>query len=64
VKVNESQVLYENSGFWKNSINVANILNISHRFREDPKYAEILKEIEDGDKISERLLKQKVQLLS
>ena len=33
VKAKESQLLYSNSSLWENSINVAIILNNSHRFK-------------------------------
>jgi hypothetical protein len=63
VKVKENQLLYPNSGLWENSINVAVVLNNSHRFRDDPEYGEILKGMWEGrftrddcNKINERLL--------
>ena len=48
VKAQESQILYSNSSLWENSINVAIILNNSHRFKDDPEYGRILKRMWDG----------------
>ena len=69
VKVKENQLLYTNSGLWENSINVAIILNNSHRFKDDPEFGEILKRMWDGsftredcNKINQRVLGSKVQL--
>ena len=52
-----------------NSVNVAIVLNNSHRFKDDPEYGEILKRMWDGtftredcNKINERLLGVKVLL--
>jgi hypothetical protein len=33
---------------WENSINVAIVLNNSHRFQDDPEYGEILKRMWEG----------------
>ncbi len=69
VKVKESQLLYASHGLWENSINVAIVLNNSHRIKDDPEYGEILKRIWDGtftredcNKINIRLLGGKVSL--
>ncbi len=69
VKVKESQLLYASHGLWENSINVAIVLNNSHRFKDDPEYGEILKRMWDGtftredcNKINKRLLGGKVSL--
>ena len=43
VKVKENQLLYAKSGLWGNSINVAIVLNNSHRFKDDPEFGDILK---------------------
>ncbi len=69
VKARESQLLYSNSSLWENSINVAIILNNSHRFKDDPEYGRIIKRMWDGSftkedcsAISERLISQQVWL--
>ena len=69
VKVKENQSLYANSGLLENSINVAIVLNNSHRFKNDPEHGKILKRMgesrftrEKCNKINERLLGKKVQL--
>jgi hypothetical protein len=69
VKARDSQLLYSNSSLWENSINVAIILNNSHRFKDDPEYGRILKRMWDGsftkedcNVINERLISQQVQL--
>ena len=43
VKIKENQLLYAISGLWENSINVEIVLNNSHRFKDGPKFGEILK---------------------
>ena len=69
VKAKVSQFLYSNSSLWESSINVAIILNNSHRFKDDPEYGEILKRMWEGkftqkdcNAINERLIGTKVQL--
>jgi hypothetical protein len=48
VKVSKNQLLYSGSSLWENSINVAIVLNNSHRFQDDPEYGEILKRMWEG----------------
>jgi hypothetical protein len=69
VKARESQLLYSNSSLWESSINVAIILNNSHRFRDDPEYGNILKRMWEGiftqqdcNAINERLIGTRVHL--
>ena len=69
VKAKESQLLYSNSSLWESSINVAIMLNNSHRFMDDPEYGDILKRMWEGkftqkdcNAINERLIGTKVQL--
>jgi hypothetical protein len=38
VRAKDNQLLYKNPGLWENSINVAIILQNSHRFKDDPEY--------------------------
>jgi hypothetical protein len=57
------QLLYKNPGLWENAINVAIILENSHRFKDDPEYGEIMMRIwkgefseEDFEKINSRVI--------
>ena len=45
----EDQYLYKNPGLWENAINVAIILENSHRFKDDPEYGEIMMRMWKGD---------------
>ena len=49
VKVPQSEFLYSNRGLWENAINVAIVLENSHRFKEDPEYGQILMRIWRGE---------------
>lgn len=59
----DHQLLYKNPGLWENSINVAIILQNSHRFKDDPGYGEMMMRIwkgefseEDIRRINERVI--------
>ena len=49
VKVAQSDLLYSNRGMWENAINVAIVLENSHRFNQDPEYGRILMRIWKGE---------------
>ena len=63
VGAKDDQLLYKSHGLWENSINVAIVLENSHRFADDPIYGEILKRMwkgvatrDDIDKINSRII--------
>ena len=63
VGADSCRLLYKSQGLWENSINVAIVLENSHRFSDDPKYGEVLMRMwkgsatkEDFDVINSRLI--------
>ena len=69
VGAKDDQLLYKSQGLWENSINVAVILQNSHRFVEDPVYGEVLMRMwkgvatrEDIDLINSRIIGAKCSI--
>ena len=69
VRVPPNEILYCNPGLWENSINVAIMLENSHRFKGDDIFCQILKRMWDGEftesdinVINERLVTKDLKL--
>ena len=69
VGAKSKNTLWQSTGLWDTAINVAIVLDNSHRFKDDPEYGAILKRMWNGtftkadcDKVNERLIGKSVIL--
>ena len=69
VNVRQKNILWKNPGLWDTAINVAIVLDNSHRFKDDPEYGCILKRMwngtftkDDCNKVNQRLIGRSIRL--